>query len=177
MWSCGRVWSACEVVCEVVFVPYVEAVVLWLRCVYCCLCCICVCWKSARVRWWRKCWCGAWGCSCGECGVWVNGWYTWFRFCAYCRLCARDECSAWGERYRWSLWNVYMFGSWRGTMCGRCVGENIGFRLYQSCRNRGSVGRVSVYSARLIPANLRFTQCSIMLHLFDICLQTCICLW
>ena len=28
-----------------------------------------------------------------------------------------------------------------------------------------------------IPAHLRRTQCSIMLHLIDICFLTCICLW
>ena len=37
--------------------------------------------------------------------------------------------------------------------------------------------QVSVYCAWRIPAHLRFTQCSIMLHLMDICFLTCICLW
>ena len=37
--------------------------------------------------------------------------------------------------------------------------------------------QVSVYCARRIPAHLRCTQCSIMLHLIDICFLTCICLW
>ena len=37
--------------------------------------------------------------------------------------------------------------------------------------------QVSVYCARRIPANLRCTQCSILLHLIDICFLTCICLW
>ena len=36
---------------------------------------------------------------------------------------------------------------------------------------------VSVYCARRIPAHLRCTQCSIMLHLIDIGFLTCICLW
>ena len=36
---------------------------------------------------------------------------------------------------------------------------------------------VSVYCAWRIPAHLRCTQCSIMLHLMDICFLTCICLW
>ena len=36
---------------------------------------------------------------------------------------------------------------------------------------------VSVYCARQIPAHLRCTQCSILLHLIDICFLTCICLW
>ena len=34
-----------------------------------------------------------------------------------------------------------------------------------------------VYCARRIPAQLRCTQCSILLHLIDICYLTCICLW
>ena len=37
--------------------------------------------------------------------------------------------------------------------------------------------QVSVYCARLIPAHLRCTQGSFMLHLIDICFLTCICLW
>ena len=37
--------------------------------------------------------------------------------------------------------------------------------------------QVSVYCARRIPAHLRVTQCSILLHHIDICFLTCICLW
>ena len=37
--------------------------------------------------------------------------------------------------------------------------------------------QVSVYCAWRIPAHMRCTQCSIMLHLMDICFLTCICLW
>ena len=37
--------------------------------------------------------------------------------------------------------------------------------------------RVSVYCARRIPAHPRCTQCSILLHLIDICFLPCICLW
>ena len=37
--------------------------------------------------------------------------------------------------------------------------------------------QVSVYYAWWIPTHLRCTQCSIVLHLMDICLLTCICLW
>ena len=37
--------------------------------------------------------------------------------------------------------------------------------------------QVYVYFAWRIPAYLRCTQCSIMLHLMDICFLTCICLW
>ena len=37
--------------------------------------------------------------------------------------------------------------------------------------------QVSVYCAWRIPAHRRCTQCSILLHLMDICFLTCICLW
>ena len=37
--------------------------------------------------------------------------------------------------------------------------------------------QVSVYCAKRIPAHLRCTQCSILLHLIDICFLTCSCLW
>ena len=37
--------------------------------------------------------------------------------------------------------------------------------------------QVSVYCARDIPVHLRCTQCSILLHLIDFCLLTCICMW
>ena len=37
-------------------------------------------------------------------------------------------------------------------------------------------GQVSVYCARQIPAHLGCTQCSILLHLIDICFLLCICL-
>ena len=36
--------------------------------------------------------------------------------------------------------------------------------------------QVSVYCAWRIPAHLRCTQCSILLHLMDICFLTCICI-
>ena len=37
--------------------------------------------------------------------------------------------------------------------------------------------QVSVYCAKRIPMHLRCTQCSMLLHLIDICCLTCICLW
>ena len=37
--------------------------------------------------------------------------------------------------------------------------------------------QASVYCTKRIPAHLRCTQCSIMLHLIDICFLTCIWLW
>ena len=36
--------------------------------------------------------------------------------------------------------------------------------------------QVSVYCAWRIPVHMRCTQCSILLHLMDICFLTCICL-
>ena len=35
----------------------------------------------------------------------------------------------------------------------------------------------SAYCAWRIPSHLRSSQCSILLHLMDICFQQCICLW
>ena len=43
------------------------------------------------------------------------------------------------------------------------------------CNLRGF--QVSLYCAWRIPVHLRCTQCSILLHLMDICLLLCICLW
>ena len=65
-------------------------------------------------------------------------------------------------------------GEWVGGLgqCGVmsvCVGS-----LGSLCRWQV---QVSVYCARLIPAHIRCTQCSILLHLIDICFLTCICLW
>ena len=37
--------------------------------------------------------------------------------------------------------------------------------------------QVSVNCAKRIPAHLRCTQYSILLHLIDICFLNCICLW
>ena len=72
-------------------------------------------------------------CILGECEgamvmamlVWVYGWYTWFWFSVYCRRCARHECGAWGEKCRWSVLHVYVFGSEQVRMCGvRGYGKN-----------------------------------------------------
>ena len=63
---------------------------------------------------------------------------------------------------------VVLGGEWVG-----CFGQGLG----------GWCGVMSVcvvslvYCARRIPAHLRCTQCSILLHLIDICFLTCICLW
>ena len=45
----------------------------------------------------------------------------------------------------WSVWNVHVHGSGR---CRWWVDKTIGFGLYQSCGNRGSVGYVSVFGLR-----------------------------
>ena len=37
--------------------------------------------------------------------------------------------------------------------------------------------QVSVYCAGQIPVHLRCTECSILVHLIDICFLLCICLW
>ena len=58
------------------------------------------------------------------------------------------------------------------------MGERIKFGV---CVSLDSLCRwqfqVSVYCAWRIPAHLRCTQCSILLHLMDICFLTCVCLW
>ena len=51
--------------------------------------------------------------------------------------------------------------------CYVCVSSDYLSRLVQ----------VSVYCARRIPAYLRCTQCSILLHRIDIGYLPCICLW
>ena len=43
---------------------------------------------------------------------------------------------------------MYVLGSGRRGWIGGRVDERIGFGLYQSCGNRGSVGRVSVFWLR-----------------------------
>ena len=57
---------------------------------------------------------------------------------------------------------------WRGVM------SVWGVSLDSLCRWQV---QVSVYCAWRIPAHLRCSQCSILLHLMDICFLTCICLW
>ena len=76
-------------------------------------------------------------------------------------------------------WTCVCFG------CGSVGGELVG-GLDQGlegwcyvCVSLDSLCRwqvqVSVYCAWRIPAHLRCTQCSILLHLMDICFLTCIC--
>ena len=48
-----------------------------------------------------------------------------------------------------------------------CVNCESGFCIWQV--------QVSVYCACRIPAHLRYTQCSTMLYIMDICFLTCIC--
>ena len=81
------------------------------------------------------------------------------------------------------------WGEWDMCLCFGCggvngLGQGLGgwgvvmsvcvVRLDYLCRWQF---QVSVYGARRIPAHLRCTQCSILLHLIDICFLTCICLW
>ena len=72
---------------------------------------------------------------------------------------------------RWCRWGVARgLGPGSGALgwCYVCVS------LDSLCRWQV---QVSVYCAWRIPAHLRCTQCSILLHLMDICFLTCICLW
>ena len=67
---------------------------------------------------------------------------------------------------RWCMWGVG-----RGIAPGS-VGVVLSIRVRIIW-----VVQVSVYCARRIRALLRCIQCSIMLHLIDICFIPCICLW
>ena len=60
-------------------------------------------------------------------------------------------------------------GSGGVAWCDLCVGCESVFSVYM-------VFPVYVYCDWRIPAYLRCTQCSILLHLMDICFITCICL-
>ena len=65
---------------------------------------------------------------------------------------------------RWCRWG----GAWRSVMYVRVESPD------SLCRWQV---QVSVYCSWRIPAHLRYTQCSILLHLMDICFIPCICLW
>ena len=121
-------------------------------------CCVCdaytnVCGACVYAE--RVIWCevdgnavvGGWmRCVCGECRA--CGWYTWFRYCVYRSWRVMDECGAWDERSWWSMGDVYVFGLGRRGWGGDWVDERIWLGLYQSCGNRGSVGRVFVFWLR-----------------------------
>ena len=81
----------------------------------------------------------------------------WLRWCGWCRW-----------RVGWGAWTGVGSG---GGWCYVCVRCESGFL----CVDGRS--KVSVYCAWRIPAHLRCTQYSILLHLMDICFLTCICLW
>ena len=76
----------------------------------------------------------------------------------------------------WGKWDMCLcwlrwcgkLGPWPGSVmwCYVCVCCEFGWQV-----------QVSVYCARRIPAHLRCTQCSILVHLIDICILICICLW
>ena len=73
-----------------------------------------------------------------------------------------------------------------GVLCAsrlRVWGVELDQDLEGWCYDRASLDslcrwqvQVSVYCAWRKPAHLRCTQCSILLHLMDICFLTCICL-
>ena len=73
----------------------------------------------------------------------------------------------WLRWCRWRVGRVLGPGSGAVGWCYVCVS------LDSLCRWQI---QVSVYCAWRIPAHLRCTQCSILLHLMDICFPTCICL-
>ena len=58
--------------------------------------------------------------------------------------------------------------AWRGGWCYVCVRCESGFSM-------AGPGICILYLR--IPVHLRCTQCSILVHLMDICFTTCICLW
>ena len=83
----------------------------------------------------------------------------------------------WGK---WDMWLCFGCGgvggrlgpgSGRVGLCYVCVCCESGFSVL--CRWQV---QVYVYCARLIPAHLMCTQCSIPLQLIDICVLICICL-
>ena len=84
---------------------------------------------------------------------------------------------------RGSVGHVSVFWlRWCGWGVGRGLGQGLGAVGWcYVCVSLDSLCRwqvqVSVYCAWRIPAHLRCTQCSILLHLMDICFLTCICLW
>ena len=91
------------------------------------------------------------------------------------------------------------WGKWDICLCFGCGGVGVGVvggewvsSLCQGLEGWGGVMsvcsvsldslclwqvQVSVYCVRRIPAHLRCTQCSILLHPIDICFLTCICMW
>ena len=77
----------------------------------------------------------------------------WLRWCGWCR---------------WGVGRGLGPGSGAVGWCYVCVS------LDSLCRWQV---QVSVYCAWRTPANMRCIQCSILLHLMDICFLTCICLW
>ena len=80
-----------------------------------------------------------------------------------CDVCLRLCCGGVGGVGGW-----LGLGGWCGVMYVCVVSMDALWRWQV---------QVSVYYARQIPAQLRCTQCSIMLHLMGICFLTCICLW
>ena len=92
---------------------------------------------------------------CGDRGSVGHVSVFWLWWCGWCGWCG------------WCRWGVT-----RGL--GPGSGAKGGVSLDSLCRWQV---QVSVYCVWRIPAYLRCTQCSILLHLMDICFLTCICLW
>ena len=121
------------------------------------VCAMCMCLARGGVErggeWMRELGLGFTNPSSGDRGSVGHVSVFWLRWCGWCR------------------WGVGRgLGQWSGAVgwCYVCVS------LDSLCRWQF---QVSVYCAWRIPAHLRCTQCSILLHLMDICFLTCICLW
>ena len=110
------------------------------------------------------------------------GWYKWFRCLASAGdvleisvmrgvggvydMCLCFGCGGVGGEWVGGL--DQSLGGWCGVM-SVCV-----VSLDYLCRWQV---QLYVYCARRISAHLRCTQCSILLHLIDLCFLICICLW
>ena len=84
----------------------------------------------------------------------------------------------WEQGECWTCVSVLVAVVWVGSGLGP---ESVGMGWCYVCVSMDYMCRwqvqVSVYCAWRIHAHLRCTQCSILLHLMDICFLTCICLW
>ena len=93
----------------------------------------------------------------------------------------------WGQGEYWT-YNFYFGYGGVGNVGGEWLGgldqgrERWGYIMYcMRCESVITLCRwqvqVTMYCTWRIPAHLRCTQCTILLHLMDICFLTCICLW
>ena len=81
-----------------------------------------------------------------------------------------------GTSGKWDVSVFWLRWCWRGRLCPSLggLGGVMSVCVVSLDYLCWSQVQVSVYCARRIPAHLRCTQCSILLHLIDICLLTCI---